>query len=242
MRDRHVERRVLFYTFVARVLILGGLGLCVLASCLMDAAFAKDAETVAFLGLLNRYRASHGLNALTEDDRLDTATQWMAEDRLAPCKVALSGCAHTDSLGRSLGLRLAAYGVTGVWAAGNIAWGSGYSVDQAGEVLRAWQNSPDHNAAMLAPEARRAGAGRACDSSGFCFWVLNEAGDPSLPAGATPPVVATATPHPTASPTVAPTATTGGRATPTPVVPEPGTSTLFVSGLSALLWRLRCRS
>jgi hypothetical protein len=238
MRDRHVERRVLFYSFVAWVLILGGLGLCVLASCLMDAAFAKDAETAAFLGLLNQYRASHGLNALTEDDRLDTATQWMAEDRLAPCKVSVSQCVHIDSLGRSLGPRLAAFGVTGVWAAGNIAWGSGYSVDQAGEVLRAWQNSSDHNAAMLAPEARRAGAGRACDATGFCFWVLNESGDPSLPAGTPTPVAATATIIPTIIPA---TATTGGRATPTPVVPEPGTSVLFVSGLSVLLWRLKTR-
>jgi len=63
-----------------------------------------------FVSLINAYRAQSGLGPLEVDVELENAAQWMSND------MATKGyLSHTDSLGRSSGQRLAAFGYTYSW-------------------------------------------------------------------------------------------------------------------------------
>ena len=66
-----------------------------------------DSEEWAFLTLINNYRAQNGAGPLQVSVALENAAQWMSNDMAAK-----NYFSHTDSLGRSTGARLSAFGYT----------------------------------------------------------------------------------------------------------------------------------
>jgi uncharacterized protein YkwD len=246
MRDRRQEARG-FGCFLVWTLLVSALGLFVLFAILAlctSTSFAQDTETVRFVGLLNGYRVANGLSPLAEDSRLVAAAEWFATDMLAHCISPSWTCQHTDSTGRAFDQRLRDFGYPCGITAGcgeNIAGGTGGSAATADQVFAAWKASPSHNADMLQVAWKALGVARRCDAERNCAW-SNEFGSQFPQQVATftpaPTPVGTPTPFPPINPTIFPVLPTS---TPTPVVPEPGTLVLFVSGLSVLLWRLKTR-
>lgn len=112
-----------------------------------------EPEEAAFLALINDYRRSNGLGALTVDVSLNAASEWMSADMAAKGYFA-----HTDSLGRDPFQRMAAFGYTAAtWKGENIAAGYG----SAAQVFEGWRTSAGHNANMLNGNYRTIGIGRA---------------------------------------------------------------------------------
>lgn len=122
---------------------------------------ALDAEETAFLGLINAYRARHGLGALSPSPTLDAAALWMSED------MAASGdLSHTDDQGRDPFQRMADFGYSMDTTAGeNIACGN----SSAQGTFTQWEDSPPHNANMLNASYQVIGIGRAASKTG-CGW------------------------------------------------------------------------
>lgn len=181
-----------------------------LTNCTVSDSF--DSEEQAFLALINNYRAQNGRSALTASVNLNRAAAWMAND--LGTKNYFS---HTDSLGRSVGTRVA--NCDGLPQNGeNIA--AGTVKDTAAEAFEMWRNSSGHNANMLNSSYRQIGIARKYVSTSTYkwYWVTDfsttndgtNAGGSSGGGGST----ATATPPP-ASPTATPRPAT---ATPAPVV------------------------
>lgn len=113
---------------------------------------ALDAEEQAFLRLLNQYRQSRGLVALTVNQQLTAAAVWHSTDMATK-----NYFSHTDSLGRDPFKRMAAFGYTAnTWKGENIA--AGYATATA--VFEGWKASAGHNANMLNPNYRVIGIGR----------------------------------------------------------------------------------
>src|ERR1700749_4222959 len=70
-----------------------------------------DAQQLALVSLINTYRAQNGAGALQVSIALENSSQWMATDMAT--KNYLN---HTDSLGRTPGTRLTAFGYPyGTW-------------------------------------------------------------------------------------------------------------------------------
>src|SRR3954465_11290999 len=78
-----------------------------------------DSEQTAFLTLINNYRAQNGAGALQVSVALQNSSQWMSTDLATK-----NYFSHTDSLGRSPGARLAAFGYTFYPWGENIAAGN----------------------------------------------------------------------------------------------------------------------
>lgn len=173
---------------------------------------ANDSEELAFLGLINAYRASNGLNALTISTNLNRGSAWMTQD-LADNNYF----AHTDSLGRSAYARAIDCGYpTG--AGENLAAGTNWS--SSGSAMTAWQNSPGHNANMLGTYYQQIGIARYYKAGSQYGWywatTFGSQNDGTGGGGAGP----TATNTPTKTPTPANTSTpTSPAATSTPTAP-----------------------
>src|SRR5215218_6436379 len=72
------------------------------------ADMSVDSEEMAFLGLINQYRSSIGVNQLTLSTNLNRASTWLAVD------MATKGYfSHTDSFGRSPSTRVQNCGFPG---------------------------------------------------------------------------------------------------------------------------------
>jgi uncharacterized protein YkwD len=120
-----------------------------------------DSEAWVFLTLINQYRAQNGAGPLQVSATLQNAAQWMSADMEAK-----NYFSHTDSLGRTAGARLAAFGYTYSPWGENIA--AGFTTAQS--VLEGWKNActsgPQgeciyaHRAAMLSPAFQAIGIGR----------------------------------------------------------------------------------
>jgi uncharacterized protein YkwD len=200
--------------------------------------YSLDSEEMAFLGLINQYRADNGLGALTISTNLNRAAHWMGND------LGVNNYfAHTDSLGRSPYSRAIDCGYP-AGAGENLAAGSAW--DTAQEAFVAWQNSPGHNANMLGTYYKQIGIARVQvpGSQYTWYWVTNfgatddgtgGGGQPtntptptntSVPATATP--TKTSVPPTTTNTAVPPTATntpqgqptSGATPTNTPVPPS----------------------
>ena len=111
-----------------------------------------DGEELAFLGLINAYRAENGLGALTMSTNLNRAATWMATDL-----GSVDYFAHTDSLGRSPSQRAISCD-SPAGAGENLA--AGTVRDTALEAFEAWKASPGHNANMLYPNYQQIGIAR----------------------------------------------------------------------------------
>lgn len=196
---------------------------------------SNDGEELAFLGLINSYRQSNGLGALTISTNLNRGAAWMTEDLATN-----NYFSHTDSLGRSAYARAIDCGYpTG--AGENLAAGGAWS--SAAAAFQAWQTSPGHNANMLGSYYQQIGIARFYKSGSQYGWywattfgTINDgtggggAGPTNTPTNtATATSTATKTPTPTgptASPTTAaPTSTPTNTPTPIPPTSTPTAST-----------------
>jgi hypothetical protein len=126
------------------------------------AAFAYDNEELAFLTLINNYRASNGLPSLTMSNSLYNSSEDHSWDM-----AARNFFSHTGSNGSSPWDRIRAAGYTyNTYLGENIA--AGY-VD-AQSVFTAWRNSPSHNANMLSANFNAIGVGRVYGSGSTYGW------------------------------------------------------------------------
>ena len=132
-----------------------------LTNCTVSSA-GLDSEEQAFLILINNYRAQNGRSALTTSTNLSRAAAWHATDMAAK-----SYFSHTDSLGRSVGTRVA--NCDGLPQNGeNIA--AGTVKDTAAEAFEMWRNSSGHNANMLNGSYRQIGIARAYNANSPYKW------------------------------------------------------------------------
>ncbi|MBI5871266.1 MAG: hypothetical protein HZB44_10010 [Actinobacteria bacterium] len=125
-------------------------------------AFAYDSEELAFLTLINNYRAGYGLPALTMSNSLYNASENHSWDM-----AAYNYFSHTGRTGSSPWDRIRAAGYTyNTYLGENIA--AGYTDAQS--VFTAWRNSPGHNTNMLSANFRAIGVGRVYNAGSTYGW------------------------------------------------------------------------
>ena len=136
-----------------------------------------DSEESAFLTALNAYRAQNGVGPLQADVDLENAALWMSNDM-----VTNNYFGHTDSLGRSSGARLAAFGYT------YSPWGedlsAGYSDAQSALNALATACDPDasgtctyaHRANLLGAGFQAVGIARVAGGGYGWYWTIDFGG------------------------------------------------------------------
>ena len=132
---------------------------------------AADEQEIAFLELINGYRAAAGLGALTIDPALAAAAEYHSQD------MGSSGFfSHTLADGTTTGENLANHGYAGGTWGENIAAG----METAADAFVAWQTSPGHNANMLRADFGTIGIGRAYveGSPMGWYWTTTFGGSP----------------------------------------------------------------
>lgn len=204
--------------------------------CTVTAANAAlDTEEQAMLNGINAYRQQHGLSTLKASPTLTNSAAWLSTDMATK-----NYFSHTDSLGRSLGARLADCGYThGTYMGENIA--AGYA--DAANTLNQWKNSPPHNANLLGASYVVAGIGRYNNPAAAYqwYWTLDLGNYDDSGSGGPPPGGGTVPGAPTgvsaaagnASATVswtAPASNGGASITSYTVTASPGGSTATAGG------------
>src|ERR1700730_4238443 len=153
-----------------------------------------DSQQLAFLTLINNYRAQNGAGPLQLSIALANSSQWMSNDMASK-----NYFSHTDSLGRNPYTRMAAFGYPYGPAGENIAAGA----SDAQTMLNLWQTACDpdasgqctyaHRQNMLNPSYVVIGIGRAFNGASIYkwYWTTDFGGflDPTIPL-ATPPAIA----------------------------------------------------
>lgn len=124
-------------------------------------AYSPDGEELAFLDLINAYRAENGLGPLALQDELGDAAEFHSQDM-----ATADYFAHTLSDGTSAGENISNFGYSGGTWGENIAAG----METAAEALYYWQNSPGHNATMLDPNYTEIGIGRFYGDGSYYGW------------------------------------------------------------------------
>lgn len=149
---------------------------------------ALDSEEWAFLTLINNYRAQNGLGGLQVSAALESAAKWMSADM-----AAMNYFSHTDSLGRSTGARIAAFGYTYTPWGENLA--AGYADAQS--AFDQWRTACDpdasgactyaHRRNMLAPGFTAIGIARAPGGGYGWYWTTDFGGyvEQNIPAPGT---------------------------------------------------------
>ncbi len=125
-----------------------------------------DAEGADFLARINAYRLQNNVPPLVISLGLMRTATWLSADM-----AATGSFSHTDSRGRDLTGRLAAFGVTG-----NTIWGEIIAAGDAGAAgtFTQFKNSPVHNENMLRAEYRTIGIGRAQGSPPYgWYWTID---------------------------------------------------------------------
>ena len=190
-----------------RVLI--SLGVFALAAIVTQSAQkveAFDSSTHALLGLINAYRAEHGLGPLAFSDKLTEIAAWKVND------MALNDCfSHADSLSRDPFQRMTAMGWSRYTLRGeNLA----AAASTPEEVLYVWQGSPTHNAVLLEPRFELVGIAYVFVEGTEYGWYW--AGEFASPA----PTLPTPTAIPTPAPQIEPV-----EAVPARILPKPPSKT-----------------
>lgn len=126
---------------------------------------ATAGQTEQMMSLVNAERTAQGLSAVSANEKLQRAAQWLAEDIATHHRLS-----HVDSQGHDLAIRVKRYGDHAPrLLAENIAEGQ----ETPSAVVNAWLGSPPHRRNLLEPEAREAGVGHALDPDGQHYWVLD---------------------------------------------------------------------
>jgi len=149
---------------------------------------AYNSEELAFVQLLNEYRASQGLGPVLLSDNLSLAAERHASD------MAKYGFfSHTSlksdwfPVGATFGERALLCGYVSGAAAENIAGGQ----PTAGEVMAAWKGSSGHNANLLRSQAKVVGIGFVTLDGSPChyYWVADFGDDADSSAHVAPAVL-----------------------------------------------------
>ncbi|MEK6225158.1 MAG: CAP domain-containing protein [Chloroflexota bacterium] len=113
--------------------------------------------------LINAYRTSNGLQAVSPNSALTSAAGWMAGDMAARNYIG-----HVSSDGRSPTQRMSAFGypATSMYTGEDL--GAGYGTASA--VLAGWQASAAHNAVLLNPNYDALGIGLVYEPSSTYTW------------------------------------------------------------------------
>src|SRR5215218_4868291 len=120
-----------------------------------------DSEEVGFLALINEYRATSGLRALSLSSSLSSAAAYHSVDMAANGYLA-----HTLLDGSTVEQNMANFGYQGGTHGENIAAGT----QSAAEAMQTWQGSAEHNANMLNASFGAIGIGRAYDPNSQYGW------------------------------------------------------------------------
>jgi uncharacterized protein YkwD/uncharacterized protein YraI len=120
-----------------------------------------DSEEVGFLALINEYRATSGLRALSLSSSLSSAAAYHSVDMAANGYLA-----HTLLDGTTVEQNMANFGYQGGTHGENIAAGT----ESAAEAMQIWQGSAEHNANMLNASFGAIGIGRAYDPNSQYGW------------------------------------------------------------------------
>jgi uncharacterized protein YkwD len=126
------------------------------------ADLAFDAEEQAFLGVINQYRTSNGLQPLTVSVNLNRSASWMAQDLATK-----NYFAHTDSAGRDPFTRIADCGGT---AASGENLAAGTRLDTAQSAFGIWRASSGHNRNMLYADYTQIGIARVYNPTSRYKW------------------------------------------------------------------------
>ncbi|HEY7035905.1 MAG TPA: CAP domain-containing protein [Thermomicrobiales bacterium] len=121
-----------------------------------------DGEELAFLTLINDYRAANGVGPLTLSPTLSAAAKAHSQDMATQ-----NFLGHTGSDGSTPQQRMTAAGYTGANFTGeNVFAGD----EKASGAFAWWKNSPPHNANMLSPNFKAIGIGRAFAAGSQFGW------------------------------------------------------------------------
>lgn len=117
------------------------------------------------LSLVNAYRVSKGLGALTPNADLNAAAT-----KYAQYMATANFFDHNGPDGSTPSSRVAASGYDGGWRGEALTAGQATARD----AVTAWQNSPPHNAILLNPDAVDVGIGYAYSASSYYkyYWVF----------------------------------------------------------------------
>jgi len=115
------------------------------------------------VALINAYRTSNGLQAVSPNGALNSAAGWMAGDMAARNYIG-----HVSSDGRSPTQRMWAFGypATSMYTGEDL--GAGYGTAKAG--LAGWQASAAHNAVLLNPYYDALGIGLVYEPNSTYKW------------------------------------------------------------------------
>lgn len=133
-------------------------------------AYDPDGEELAFLGIINNYRAENGLGELALSATLGAAAEHHSLD------MGTHGYfAHTLADGTTAGENIVNHGYTDETWGENIAGG----MESARENFVAWRNSPGHDANMLRADFAAIGIGRAyvAGSPSGWYWTTTFGGE-----------------------------------------------------------------
>jgi uncharacterized protein YkwD len=126
-----------------------------------DAGYSPDNQESALVDLINGYRGSLGLGPLAMNYELGAAADYHSADMATN-----NYFDHYLYDGTDPGTNIHNFGFTGSTWGENIAAG----MSSAQEVLTAWQNSPEHDAAMRNPAFTEVGIGRAHSDNSYYGW------------------------------------------------------------------------
>lgn len=207
------------------------------------ADYSNDGEELAFLAIINTYRAQNGVGALSLAPSLNRAAAWMVQDMGANGYFG-----HTDSLGRDPWTRIVDCGYP-VAGGENLAAGTNRSLAQSAFEL--FQSSPPHNENMLLARYTQIGIARLSVPGSTYGWywatTFGTAGESVAPPPPPPPTAApppaTPTQQPAPPPAATPTQAASPAATPTQAAPSntnanpetPSTITL-TNGANFVAW------
>jgi uncharacterized protein YkwD len=126
-----------------------------------DAGYAPDDQEAALVDLINGYRGSLGLAPLSLNYQLGAAAEYHSADMATN-----NYFDHYLFDGTDPGTNIRNFGYSALPFGENIAAG----MESAQDVLIAWQNSPDHDAAMRNPEFTDIGVGRVYGDASYYGW------------------------------------------------------------------------
>ncbi|MGK2966429.1 MAG: CAP domain-containing protein [Tepidiformaceae bacterium] len=179
-----------------------------LTNCTVSTAeISLNTEELAFLTLINQYRAQNGRAPLTAVTSLNRAAAWHANDMIQKGYFA-----HNEPSGRSWSTRITNCGYpTGGYRGENIA--AGFS--SASSVFNAWKNSSGHNRNMLSASFTKIGIGKVGSYWTTDFGSVNDTAN-AVAATSTPTRTVTSAATATRTPTRTATVPAGATATRTP--------------------------
>jgi uncharacterized protein YkwD len=133
------------------------------AATLLERDHSSASAQSDLIALVNAYRGSNDLQAVSGNGALTAAAGWMAGDMAAKNYIA-----HVSSDGRSPTQRMSSFGYPAPSMYTGEDLGAGYAT--AATVLAGWQASPAHNAVLLNPNYNAIGIGLVYNSGSTYKW------------------------------------------------------------------------